>query len=386
MGDDPLPARRWMLVTFEGAVILLQVAVLLNLAPPLPPLAAVPFCATALSAVLLAFPLSAGLLSAWLVINGLAVAGTLVVAAPGPAPTLAALLAMIVGAGLRRSGWALGCSLTIPAVFWILDPAAALPPYCLVCAAGLLSAYATTELVAERARLHRRLEGFQQAVTDQQPLVFLGRFTQGLAHEFGNVLGGARGLLDYAAKSGDPAELREAVEVCSRSLARAVHIVENLKTFTREAPLERRPCDLAQVVADSLALVAPECRGARIEIATEASPVPPVLADPARLQQVFLNLELNALKAMPSGGRLSVRIDASDGHARVSFTDTGVGIPADRLARILEPGFTTRSDTNGLGLGLAVSDRIIRAHGGELTVESPPGAGATFRVRLPVAP
>jgi signal transduction histidine kinase len=376
-------ARRWLLVCFQGAAILLQGAILLPRGPALSPLAAVPLAAAGLSSALLLWPVGPGRLSAWLLVNVLSILGTLAVAGAEPAALLACLVTMVVGGMLRRLAYAPVAAVAVPGLFLLAQaPPAfwpAFPPYCLACVSGLLVAYGTDRLAAS-------LEGYRQAVSDQQPLVLLGRVTQGLAHEFGNVLGGAQGLLEYAAQSRDPAEVRQALEVCARSLQRAGHIVENLKSFTREAPLERRPCDLAQVVADSLALIAPECRKARIEVVTEADPLPAVLADPARLQQVFLNLELNALRAMAPGGRLSVRLNAPDGSVRVAFADTGCGIGPEEIPRLFEPRFTTRADGGGLGLGLAVSRRIVHAHGGTIQVESAPGAGATFTVLLPRAP
>jgi signal transduction histidine kinase len=380
-----------MLLTFQGGILALVMAQLIA-ARHLSYDALVPPAAAGVATVLLIRPTRSPrggwrLLGGWFLLNLVAVFAALVVTGAPTSVLLAAVLTPAVCAGMRRPGYVLAAALAIPALFLLLDRPSGprLPGHALACLAGLLSGYLTARFEQERRHLDRRLEGFEQAVADQQPLVHLGRFAQGLAHEFHNVLGGVQGLLDYAARSGDPSEVREALEVSARSLQRAVHIVDNLKSFTREAPLERRPCDLAQIVADSLALVGPECRRAGVEAVAETAPAPPVLADPARLQQVFLNLLLNAIQAMRPGGRLTVRLDAADGRARVAFIDTGCGIPPQDLPSIFQPRFTTRADSHGLGLGLAVSDRIIRAHGGSIQVESAVGRGSTFTILLPEA-
>lgn len=364
-----------MLVTLQAGIVLLQIAVFLPAS--LTYAALVPLAATGAATLLLIRPPTSArgslrLIAAWFLLDVLGVLGTLAVTHAGTPLLLAALLTIALCAGMRRLGFALAAAALVPAAVFALDPPpdpyAAFAGHALVALVGLLSAYGVAQIETERRALESTLAG-------QQPLVQLGRFAQGLAHEFHNVLGGVQGLLDFAARSNDPREMREALDVSARSLARAVHIVENLKTFTREAPLERVECDLRQVVDDSLALIAHECRKSKIEVAVVGDGAR-VLADPARLQQVFLNLELNAVRAMPGGGRLTVRLDGP----RVSFSDTGAGIAEADLPHLFKPRFTTRAESNGLGLGLFVSERIVRAHGGEILVDR--GPGATFTVVL----
>lgn len=366
-----------MLVTLQAGIMLLQFAVFLP-AREVPAAALVPLVATGAATLLLLRPPrsargSLRLMASWFLLDVLGILGTLAVARAGTPLMLGALLTIALCAGMRHLGFALaGAAMISVAVFLMVpppDPVGAFAPHALTALAGLLSAYAVEQVETDRRSL-------ESTLADQQPLVQIGRFAQGLAHEFHNVLGGVQGLLDFASRSNDPAEVREALDVSARSLARAVHIVENLKTYTREAPLQRVPCDLRQVVDDSLALVAHECRKAKIEVRVDGGPAP-VVADPARLQQVFLNIELNAVRAMPSGGTLTVRLDGT----RVRFTDTGAGIPEADLPHLFKPRFTTRAESNGLGLGLFVSERIVRAHGGEILVDG--GPGATFTVVLP---
>jgi signal transduction histidine kinase len=131
-----------------------------------------------------------------------------------------------------------------------------------------------------------------------------------------------------------------------------------------------------------LKLVAPQLKRRRIDVRTELANLPSVQVDVRRIEQVFVNLAQNAAQAMESGGTLTVRTSPKGGHVAVEFQDTGCGIPAAEMDRIFEPFFTTKGPGAGTGLGLAISREIVADHGGELQVESEPGAGALFRVLL----
>ena len=389
---------RWLLVTGQGGITALGGALLFAHLPvsSMSPVAfAIPLPFVAATMTLVFSPASARtsirLHACMMLLNILGILGLLIVTARAePALLLAYLLTLTVGAGARNLAVAAIAVLAVPPVVLGLGSVALssndlLPQGCLMVLMGLQMSMTVRQIELDWKTQHETLRGFEDKITEQAPLVHLGRFAQGLAHEFHNVLGGVQGLLDYAARSEDPKEIREALEVSARTLQRAGHIVENLKTFTREVPLERHPCDLAQVVSDSLTLIAHECRRARINVETDFRSTPTVMADPARLQQVFLNLELNAARAMRPGGRLTVRIDTENGDARVAFSDTGCGIQRDDFELIFKPQFTTHRESDGLGLGLFVSDRIIRAHGGSINVQSVPEQGSTFTVHLPVA-
>src|SRR5437899_5858153 len=113
--------------------------------------------------------------------------------------------------------------------------------------------------------------------------------------------------------------------------------------------------------------------------------LPPVLGSNNRLQQVFLNLFMNARDAMPLGGMLEVRTAGHNGYVEIEITDTGIGIPRENLIRIFDPFFTTKSSGRGTGLGLSVSYGIIKEHAGKIDMRSTPGKGTSFRVEFPVA-
>jgi two-component system NtrC family sensor kinase len=142
------------------------------------------------------------------------------------------------------------------------------------------------------------------------------------------------------------------------------------------------------IIEDTLRLATNQIKLAKVKIKGELAPnLPPIYGDQQQLKQVFLNLVLNALDAMPKGGSLSISCNNTRDreHVCVEFTDTGVGIPEHRISDIFNPFFTTKSGAKGTGLGLAVSRGIIRQHGGDIKVKSQEGTGTTFSVLLPVA-
>ena len=160
---------------------------------------------------------------------------------------------------------------------------------------------------------------------------------------------------------------------------------------SRTSPREFSELDLGQVVEETLALVEPQLKKARVTVETQLdSETSKVIGNSGRLQQVFLNLFINARDAMPDGGRLRVETRGPDSAseeamASVIVTDTGSGIDPQNLKKIFDPFFTTKAQNRGTGLGLAVSYGIIREHSGTMSVESTPGQGTSFRIALPLA-
>ncbi|MGE5592960.1 MAG: ATP-binding protein [Betaproteobacteria bacterium] len=238
----------------------------------------------------------------------------------------------------------------------------------------------------------------------------VGEFAAGIAHEINNPIGiisaCAEHLADKISRSVDsPNEYLKPLRAIEEEAARCSGIVKNLTVFSRHQEMHLRPTDVRRVVEDTIYLVEHQATaaGVRIQVEGETAELPPVLADEGQLKQVFMNLAVNAIQAMPSGGILKVRLGfdhrrlgtgrpsargagaagGSRGYVWVEFADTGVGIPRENLSKIFTPFFTTR--TTGVGLGLAVSHGIVEAHGGTISVESKEGEGSTFTVRFPVA-
>jgi len=144
--------------------------------------------------------------------------------------------------------------------------------------------------------------------------------------------------------------------------------------------------ELNKVLDDTLQLLEPQLKHAPFEIVRNyGHDLPPAWGTPVRLQQVFMNLILNAQDAMPHGGRLTINTRQVDTSLVVDFRDTGVGIAPENIARIYDPFFTTKEVGQGTGLGLALSYGIIQEHGGRIFVESRPGEGTRFTIKLPTA-
>ena len=176
------------------------------------------------------------------------------------------------------------------------------------------------------------------------------------------------------------------IEKIVKQTFRASEIVNNLLNFSRTGTAEVGEVDLNAVIAETLALVSHPFRNAHVQVIEALkSDLPPVLGSGNRLQQVFLNLFLNAKDAMPSGGMLEVRSAANNGCVEVEVTDTGLGIAGENLQRIFDPFFTTKARGRGTGLGLSVSYGIIKEHAGKIEVRSTPGKGTSFRLEFPTA-
>jgi signal transduction histidine kinase len=161
-----------------------------------------------------------------------------------------------------------------------------------------------------------------------------------------------------------------------------------LLDFAREGELEASAHEVQDVIEETLRLATNEIKRSKVKIKGELSPnLPLIYGDQQQLKQVFLNIVLNALDAMPEGGSLSINCTNTKDreHVSVEFSDTGIGIPEEKLSEIFNPFFTTKPGAKGTGLGLAVSRGIIRQHGGDIKVKSQVGKGTTFSVLLPVA-
>ncbi|MGA8184323.1 MAG: ATP-binding protein, partial [Terriglobia bacterium] len=165
---------------------------------------------------------------------------------------------------------------------------------------------------------------------------------------------------------------------------RASEIINNLLKFSRVSGSERVELELNKVIQETLLLVAPVLRSAKISIQTDLdSDLPAIHGNGGKLQQVFMNLVMNARDAMPYGGDLTVTTRAVDSTVCVEIADSGVGISPENLRRIFDPFFTTKATNRGTGLGLAVSYGIIREHSGKIYVDSSVGSGASFRLEFP---
>ncbi len=236
------------------------------------------------------------------------------------------------------------------------------------------------ENVTQRAQL-------EQQLLEREKLSSIGLLAAGVAHEVNTPLAGissyAQMLLQQVQENDPKRRLLEKIHV---QTVRASGIVNNLLNFSRTGDAQFGEVDINRVLDDTLQLLEPQLRSAKFKIAcTYGEHLQPAYGSASKLQQVFMNLILNARDAMPNGGRLTVHTRAVDTSLVIDFRDTGVGIAPENIARIYDPFFTTKEVGQGTGLGLALSYGIIQEHNGRIFVESRPGEGAHFTIKLPTA-
>jgi two-component system, NtrC family, sensor kinase len=239
------------------------------------------------------------------------------------------------------------------------------------------------EDVTSRARLEEQLQ-----ISDK--MASIGLLAAGVAHEVNTPLTGISSytqmLLDRADPEDPQTKLLEKIE---RQTFRAAKIVNGLLTLARggQSASERAPVDLNTVINDVLSLLEHQFRAVNIQVRRDLSTVPPVVFGAEhKLQQVFLNLFINARDAMPRGGWLSITSRAADGFASIEVGDTGAGIQTEHLARIYDPFFTTKALGQGTGLGLSITYGIVGEHDGTISCDSRPGEGTRFALTLPLMP
>jgi two-component system NtrC family sensor kinase len=256
-------------------------------------------------------------------------------------------------------------------------------------AAGSLRVEALMRDVSERKRLESQARELYHQLLQAEKMAALGQTISGVAHELNNPL--ATILTSAERLSAKPVDddVRRGVETIRTESERAARIVRNLLTFARKRHTTRAMVDLNSVVRETLALRAYEQRLTNIEVIEAFSTgLPQVFADPHQIQQVLLNLVINAEQAMLSAngrGTLIVRTwhDVDRETVVLEVSDDGPGVPQDVQPKIFDPFFTTKEVGQGTGLGLTVAYAIVQEHGGRIDVVSGSGAGATFSVQLP---
>jgi two-component system NtrC family sensor kinase len=227
----------------------------------------------------------------------------------------------------------------------------------------------------------------EEQMVQNEKLTSLGLLAAGVAHEVNTPLAVISNYIQMLAKQipGDDPK-QKTIDRIVKQTFRASEIVNNLLNFSRTGSAEALEVDLNSVLEETLTLVQHPFKTARVNVLKNyTQKLPPVLGSTTRLQQVFLNLFLNARDAMPGGGMLEVRTAAHNGSIEVEVTDTGMGIAPEDLHRIFDPFFTTKSTGKGTGLGLSVSYGIIQEHAGKVDVRSTPGKGTSFRLEFPAA-
>ncbi|MFP6655640.1 MAG: ATP-binding protein [Myxococcota bacterium] len=244
----------------------------------------------------------------------------------------------------------------------------------------------------------RELQETQNQLMQGEKMKSLGQLVAGVAHELNNPIGFVHAnlqLLDEfieklvsAQESGEDAtEHRAAItKLLFRSregTERVKKIVQDLRTFSRTDQADLQMAQLADEIDRTLALMEPRFKG-NIEVIREYQPLPDVSCYPGQLNQVFLNLLMNACDVLEDGGTIRIRTALVGEVVRIEFEDSGPGIPVDVQRRVFDPFFTTKEVGKGTGLGLSLSHGIIDRHGGQITIQSEPDKGAIFRIELPL--
>ncbi|OGG53259.1 MAG: hypothetical protein A3F84_05115 [Candidatus Handelsmanbacteria bacterium RIFCSPLOWO2_12_FULL_64_10] len=247
----------------------------------------------------------------------------------------------------------------------------------------------------------RRYRHVQTQLIQAEKMASLGQLVAGVAHELNTPLGAVKGNQDLSVRAlkrlrmqmeGRETDqeteklfhiLDEANRVNHLACDRMTRIVESLRTFARLDEAAFQKADLHECIETTLTLIAYQTKD-RIQIVREFGELPAITCYPHQLNQLFMNILINAVQAIRGDGEIRVRTSCAEGRAVVEITDTGVGIPPEHLGRIFDPGFTTKGVKVGTGLGLPICYQIIQEHGGQIDVQSQVGAGTKVTISLPM--
>jgi two-component system NtrC family sensor kinase len=250
-------------------------------------------------------------------------------------------------------------------------------------------------MVASRLGLivgRRRADRDRLTLTEQlhhaDRLATIGQLAAGVAHELNEPLAGILGLAQLSRKAADlPEQVARDLDKIVQTTLHAREVIRNLLLFARRVPPVKTEVRLNDLVEEALALLESRREQFGIQLVRALKEgLPNLTADPSQIRQVLVNLLVNAVQAMPQGGRLEVRTGSETDRIFVVITDTGMGMSEDVRKQLYAPFFTTKDVGEGTGLGLAVVAGIVNSHGGTIHVESEVGLGSRFEVRLPLTP
>ena len=245
------------------------------------------------------------------------------------------------------------------------------------------------ELMASEEEMRQHNRALEQQLIASGRLVSLGEITASMAHEFNNPLGVIMGFVEDLLEDTDPSSPQlQALRIIDEETKRCEKIIQDLMQFARPGDAQRRPTYIHAAIDTTLHMMESRLYKQKVILARHIQPdLPPIDADPQQLEQVLINLYLNAIDAMPEGGTLTVGAEQNSTNQAtvIMVTDTGRGMTDDEAKKIFQPFYTANKKT-GLGLGLPICERIVKNHGGRIEVESEPGKGTTFKVILPLSP
>jgi signal transduction histidine kinase len=255
-----------------------------------------------------------------------------------------------------------------------------------------MSTHDEPQLHEELAQLRAQVADLQQKLMQSQKLSSIGTLASSITHEFNNILTTIINYAKMGVRHKSNVTRDKAFDKILAAGQRASKITTGMLSYARSKADRREPMSLVQLVQDVLVLVEKDLQMHRVRLQTEFVDQPFAEVNPSQVQQVVLNLIINARQAMDGGGLLfiTVRANHESHHAEISIRDTGSGIPAEKLPRIFDPFYSTKSPDargqGGTGLGLALCREVVESHRGRIRVESAVGRGTTFTLKFPLVP
>lgn len=242
-------------------------------------------------------------------------------------------------------------------------------------------------LIIERKQSQLEEENLQAQLRHADRLATIGQLSSGVAHELNEPLANILGFAQLAEKyPGLPQQTRHDIKKIEKASLHAREIVKKLLIFSRQMPTRKEKVNLNDLIKEGLYFLESRCIKEGIELDYSLTrDLPEIVIDPSQLRQVVVNLGVNAIQAMPEGGKLHIQTQCHDDHIAIMIEDTGVGMSQEVLKQIFLPFFTTKDVGEGTGLGLSVVHGIVSSHGGSVKVDSKVGVGSRFEIQLPLA-
>ena len=242
-------------------------------------------------------------------------------------------------------------------------------------------------LIVERKQTEEDKERLQDQLRHADRLATIGQLSAGIAHELNEPIGSILGFAQLIKKYPELSEQAiQDIEKITKASLHAREVVKKLMLFARQMPPQKTIVNLNQVIEEGLYFLESRCVKEGIKVVRSLSPnLPEIIADQAQMTQVLVNIVVNAIQAMPDGGKLTIRTNASDRFISLQVEDTGVGMSENVVRQIFLPFFTTKDVGQGTGLGLPVVHGIVISHSGSINVDSKVGRGTKFEIKLPIA-
>ncbi|MBL7170958.1 MAG: PAS domain S-box protein [Candidatus Omnitrophica bacterium] len=233
---------------------------------------------------------------------------------------------------------------------------------------------------------------FEEQLISSEKMAAVGQLAAGISHEFNNLMAVIRSSAEFAEKTKRKADIEKSIKQTIQCVNKGTKIAEDLLSFSRRVDRKREKANLKDLIEEILPLIKADLEESDVQVIRKFERIPHLIVDKGQMQQVFLNLIINAKQAMmPKGGTLTVTIKREHKAVSIRFNNTGQLIKKEHINRLFDPFFTTKGSLvggsiGGVGLGLSVSYGIIQSHGGIIIAESSPGKGTTFTIRLPIMP